>query len=285
MTPCASHLHPNRAPVRPGSSTGRPGMSINAFQSAQPRAATKCRRRTRPPGRTLAGWFLRTSSTRPVRSHAGSPTAAHPKSMTPHSRSSRDQEVRAGDVAMDPDVRARPSRVIAAFQTAIAPSLSIALAHWSIVVRVCSSQADTGPPRLKLWIPLVGHPRSDTLRSALRKVPSSSARRSRSWTPTTAAGTHGPAVDRPRRRETASRLALGDGPRDRQRQGAGASAAAIDAPCRSAVRTSCGSGVELDSPRPAGTSCCPIRRARRGDRAGPPTAGTAWRSGTTRRRP
>ena len=86
MTPSASQRQPNRTPARPGSSIGRPGIRSTPSTAPSPWRAPTCHRCTRSHRRNAGGSSPRTSSTG-VRSHAASPTAAHPKSMTPDNRS------------------------------------------------------------------------------------------------------------------------------------------------------------------------------------------------------
>ena len=104
------HLHPNLAPVRPGSSAGRPGMPISAFQRAQPRARAQVFS-SQGTDRTNRCRLVPSNIVQAaVRSHAGSPTGCAPEVDDATQSVVDHQEVRSGDIAVDPDVRARPFR-------------------------------------------------------------------------------------------------------------------------------------------------------------------------------
>jgi hypothetical protein len=88
MTPCAFHRHPNLVPVRPGSSGGRPGISISRLETFTAGAVEH-----RPCRREVAG---RVSDRRASEvDDAAQPVVA-------------EQQVGAGDVAVDPDIGAVP---------------------------------------------------------------------------------------------------------------------------------------------------------------------------------
>ena len=121
--------------------------SINAFQSAQPRPRAHVAS-SRPSASRNARRLFPWNSVHAIgTSHAGSPTAEQPKSMTADNSPSTTRRFVAATSPWTQTGGPLHSASRAAFQTAMAVSPSICPSSAAIAPRVCSSHVVTGPPR------------------------------------------------------------------------------------------------------------------------------------------